>query len=496
LPVSNSLVNAASVFQTSASRLGPRCEKLSRPTTVLVLAMVFGFAAPSGGYAATLTVCASGCNYTTIAAAIAAAKADDTISILDAVHTEGGITVDRNLIIAGKGAAKTALVGGFLGTVFSVNSGVAATFQNLTIRDSSSGAIYNSGSVSIQNCAFSGNFGPNGGAAVYNASGTLTINNSTFSKNVSFGGGGALANADGTMTISSSILSGNGSHIGGGAVANAGGTVVVSNSSLSGNGGRVAGAIYNQQGSLILSNSAVSDNDAIAGGGVENEGTFTIINSTLDGNRADYSGGAAFNDGTVQISFSTLSANIERNEFGVNDGGGGITNFGSATVKNSIVADNTLETPDGSASPGDCAGTITASGANFDTSGSCGTTNFTQVTSAELNLGAFTLNPPGTTATRALLSGSVAIGAVTDCTDVDEKSVTTDQRGTLRPDPGDTVCDAGAYELQKFAGQPNCVGKSNSALAQQYGGLSAAASAYGFSTVKQLKAAVRKSCEG
>jgi hypothetical protein len=79
---------------------------------LLVLVLFVGLAVPSRGYAATRTVCVSGCKYTTIAAAIAAAKANDTISILDAVHTESNITVDRNLTIQGKGAAKTAVDGG------------------------------------------------------------------------------------------------------------------------------------------------------------------------------------------------------------------------------------------------------------------------------------------------------------------------------------------------------------------------------------------------
>jgi hypothetical protein len=107
-------------------------------------------------------------------------------------------------------------------------------------------------------------------------------------------------------------------------------------------------------------------------------------------------------------------------------------------------------------------------------------------------------NNGGPTATIALDSESPAIDAIplADCTDQNSNPIHTDQRGALRPDPGEVVCDVGAYEFQNFAGQANCRGKSNSALVQQYGSLSAAASAYGFSTVKALKAAVRRSCGG
>src|SRR6516162_8699572 len=130
---------------------------------LLVLVLFVGLVVPSRGYAAVRTVCASGCKYTTIAAAIVAAKANDTISILDAVHTESNITVDRNLTIQGKGAAKTAVDGGAqngtVGTVFTVDAGVTATFQNLTIRNGytaqSGGGIWNEGTLTVSNSTFS-----------------------------------------------------------------------------------------------------------------------------------------------------------------------------------------------------------------------------------------------------------------------------------------------------------------------------------------------------
>jgi hypothetical protein len=124
--------------------------------------------------------------------------------------------------------------------------------------------------------------------------------------------------------------------------------------------------------------------------------------------------------------------------------GGGIYNgrlafFHAATIKNSIVGN--------SSGGGDCYGAMTALGANLDTDGSCGSTNFTQVTSAQLNLGPLALNAPGTTETLALSPGSAAINVATDCTDVSGNPVTTDQRGVARPDGGESACDIGAFEL-------------------------------------------------
>jgi hypothetical protein len=55
------------------------------------------------------------------------------------------------------------------------------------------------------------------------------------------------------------------------------------------------------------------------------------------------------------------------------------------------------------------------------------------VTSAQLNLGPLQVNPPGSTATHALLAGSAAVDAVTDCADLDGNTVAQDQRGVTRP---------------------------------------------------------------
>ena len=56
------------------------------PAIVLLLALLaFSVTPSSPSYAATLTVCTSGCGYTSIAVAIAAANPGDTISTQDAV---------------------------------------------------------------------------------------------------------------------------------------------------------------------------------------------------------------------------------------------------------------------------------------------------------------------------------------------------------------------------------------------------------------------------
>jgi len=50
--------------------------------------------------------------------------------------------------------------------------------------------------------------------------------------------------------------------------------------------------------------------------------------------------------------------------------------------------------------------------------------------------------------------------------------------------------------MGSLPGFSNCHGQSVSALAQQFGGLSAAAAALGYSSVKALQDAIRAFCKG
>jgi len=202
-------------------------------TLVLLTLLAFSLTPLSSSYAATLTVCAS-CGYTTIAAAIFAASAGDTISITDAVRNEANLTVSKNLTIQGQGATNTAVDGtGISGSVFTISAGVTATIQDITVRNGSTlllgGGIFNRGTVTISNITLSGNSAGYGGG-IFNGIGstvtisnsTLTISNSTISGNSAGYGGGIFNGIGSTVTISNSILSGNSATSGiGGGISNA-----------------------------------------------------------------------------------------------------------------------------------------------------------------------------------------------------------------------------------------------------------------------------------
>ena len=198
----------------------------------------------------------------------------------------------------------------------------------------------------------------------------------------------------------------------GGAIANSG-TLTVTKSTFTGNSARYGGALFNQ-GEMIVVNSTFHGNSAAFGGGVMNwmGASAEIGNSTLAENSASSSGGGLYNAWL--------------------DGVGG-----TLTLFNTLLAGNTA-----GASGGDCVnagGPFIVDAFNIDSDGSCA--DATTYTLAQVKLGALADNG-GSTMTRALLEGSVAIDAGDNAHCPEE-----DQRGVARAQG--LGCDVGAYEVEK-----------------------------------------------
>jgi CSLREA domain-containing protein len=202
--------------------------------------------------------------------------------------------------------------------IFNVTTNGTANFYNMTISggippggavDSNSGAT-----VTISNCTLSNNgvscFGGTGGAIYNGNNGNMSINNCKLIHNTA-SGGGAIEHVPGTGTlmITNSTIDDNTACDDGGGIYIGSGTAVITNSTISNNAdgsGILAG------GSLTIANCTITGNMGTDGGGIDNFGTLTITNSTISGNSIDGLGG----------------------------NGGGIhqTDFGSTTVKGSIIA--------------------------------------------------------------------------------------------------------------------------------------------------------------
>lgn len=368
---------------------------------------------------ADVTVCATGCDFVTLQAAIddPGTGSGAVIEVIDATHTEEGIVVDKSVTIRGQGAGNTVVQaheirGSGNDSVFFVPAEATVTIVGMTIRHGhptdqakEGGGIHNEGTLTLENCLVSENNGSAGGG-IHNE-GTMMLISSTVSGNVAEGTGGAYTGC-GT----------------GGGIKNMAGLLTLVNSTVSGNSskGRGGGIFVACNGTLHLSNSTISGNVATggSGGGVYIRGAARLTNSTVTGNHAAGTGGGLYVRGSAEEGLVR----------------------GLLDLTNSIVANNTRGA---SYCCKDCVigdyGTIGINANSLIEDGSC-----SPEYSGDPRLGSLADNG-GATQTHALLPASPAIDAVPviSCT------LTTDQRGESRPVgimSAETSCDIGAFELQ------------------------------------------------
>ena len=150
---------------------------------VLMVSTWFGVTRAS---AATLTVCPSGCAYTQIAPAVAAASSGDTVNVAAGTY-QGGFTIDQNLTLTGAGAQKTIISGG--GPVITVGMFGATTEPTVAIRGVTiTGGVTGSSPVSTAYVGEDGVIALGGGifvppAANFATGATVTISNSVITGN-------------------------------------------------------------------------------------------------------------------------------------------------------------------------------------------------------------------------------------------------------------------------------------------------------------------------
>ncbi|HTI05851.1 MAG TPA: choice-of-anchor Q domain-containing protein [Gemmatimonadales bacterium] len=175
-------------------------------------------------------------------------------------------------------------------------------------------------------------------------------------------------------------------------------------------GGHYGGGIFSS-GPLVVTNSTIAGNTAFQGGGIMNTRDMSLNNVTIVGNNAPTRGGGVYVSNMFQDNLR-------------------------ADIHNSIIAGNT--SPNGPNCSQDLPYSVT--GTNIADDLSCGPPGPNMIV-ADPMLGALADNA-GPTKTMAVLRGSPAIDAATDCT------VTDDQRHVARP--LGAACDIGAYEFDNY----------------------------------------------
>ena len=290
----------------------------------------------------------------------------------------GELLVNKDVNISGPGTDNLAVSGNAKSRVFHISTGTTATISGLTIKngvatgnypDNSGGGIYNDhATLTVNDCAITGNFASVGGGINNdafnpnheNVHAVLTINNSIFTENSVDGNGGAIYNyayrSYANLTINKSAFTGNAAASFGGAVGNVtldaptSTMVSLNNSTLTGNtategGGILNYSVLNAPGTVEVNNSTLSGNSAEQGGGICNDSGDSgyvqvyVNSSTLTGNSGTDGGGISnFSDGgdaVLQISDSTLSSNSATT-------GGGIDNEGTSGLASLDISSSTL----------------------------------------------------------------------------------------------------------------------------------------------------------
>jgi hypothetical protein len=294
--------------------------------------------------AATLNVCPSGCPYTQLGPALAAAKDGDTIKIAPGTYA-GGVTINVSVKLVGAGPSSTTISGG--GPVltigmFGASSEPTVSIDGVTI----TGGVTRSSPESTPFVGQEGVFAAGGGVEIppnadFSGGATVTITNSVITGNrvaptdtVPFGppcpsgpcpfagafGGGI--DSWGTLTVANSTISNN-------RVGSASGLSTLASDAD-------GGAIMNQLGPLTISGSVIHGNQASAtgpngrfaeGGAIMAFGsTMTLSNSSVTDNSA--------------VLAASLPNSVEQL---ANSGGIHITsNVSAATISNTTISDNSV----------------------------------------------------------------------------------------------------------------------------------------------------------
>ena len=291
-------------------------------------------------------VCDSDCS---LREAVAASASGDTIVFSDLFNTpqtitlvNGHIQITQSLAVIGPGSGLLSISGNDADRIFFVLGGqsVMLVLTGMHLRNARNtfsgfgGAIYfEGGSLTVSNMIFSNNYALfvgtsqtfSRGSAISGFQSSINISGSSFHNNTATRDGGTVDVLGGSINISNSSFS---SNAGSGAFATA--MIHASDSSFHDNSGQgISGTNLNLERCTITHN---------RDGGVDSSGTLAIDHSTISFNERfnsrDQAGGGIYNAGEAVIRNTSIANNS------VNGHGAGIRNIGIMYVKDSSIVNN------------------------------------------------------------------------------------------------------------------------------------------------------------
>lgn len=292
-------------------------------------------------------VCASGCAFSSIQAAIDAAAPGSSIAVRSGTYKER-LKVGKNLTIVGAGSLYTVVDGESQGPILEVAPGVKLELGSATL--TRGGGVINLGDLKLERATLSYHSGPDAGSILNR--GKLEVRSVEFLSNVSLSRGGGIHNDGGQVHVEDSRFLENTSAVDGGAIYSKGGSFSLRDSLLSGNLGRYGGALNSRESQTSISASQFRGNRAELGGALfAYGGAVTVDGGSLEGNRADV-GGAAYLYATdavpgrsLVLKGTRLAENTASGTYGF---GGAITNNGGdLTLEGVQLADNVARTGGG-----------------------------------------------------------------------------------------------------------------------------------------------------
>ena len=271
-----------------------------------------------------LTVCGSGCDYTTIQAAIDAIDGAHTVLVYQGTYNEkvyfnGGN--DNNTIVRSACGPDETIINASGATTYGVEvtGSTGSVVDGFGIADGTIGVYLHHSSastnVTIENCRIHNN---SGGGIYCGDTSSMTVNNSEVYANTA-GTGAGIYLLEGSSSINDTLIR---------------------NNTATMNGGGVATGLWNN---TTFTNTTIKDNTAAGSGGglaqISDSSTATFYNSTVIGNEATAgSGGGMY----IQGESGTYGVNLTNTVVADNQApsGGGIWLDGNLTAINCTIADN------------------------------------------------------------------------------------------------------------------------------------------------------------